>query len=155
LFGKILVPLDGSEHSVKALQNAIQIAKKFGGKLTLLHAYSIVVTPVVVPGPTTLTPSGVPVITPAEVSKMVEAAREVGRRILDEGERMASAEGMQTERVLREGDTVQEITKLAREGNFDLIVMGARGVSRLRELLLGSVCEGVAKHAPCPVLLVK
>ncbi|MDH7477677.1 MAG: universal stress protein, partial [Candidatus Bathyarchaeota archaeon] len=37
MFNKILVPLDGSEHSLKALEVAIQIAKKFGGKITLIH----------------------------------------------------------------------------------------------------------------------
>jgi nucleotide-binding universal stress UspA family protein len=155
LFEKILVPLDGSEHSAKALEAAIQIAKKFGGKLTLFHAYSITVMPIVVPEPTTLTPSGVPVITPAEVSKMAEAARDVGRRILEDAEKKAKSEDVQVESMLREGNTVQEIIRLAKEGNSDLIVMGVRGVGKLRELLLGSVSEGVIKHTSCPVLVVK
>ena len=155
LFEKILVPLDGSDHSVQALQTAIQIAKKFDGKLTLFHAYSITVTPIVVPEPTTLTPSGVPIVTPAEVSKMAEAARELGQRILDDGKQKAKSQSVQVESVLREGNTVQEIIRLAKEGNFDLIVMGVRGISKLRELLLGSVSEGVMKHALCPVLIVK
>jgi nucleotide-binding universal stress UspA family protein len=117
--------------------------------------YSITVTPIVVPEPTTLTPSGIPVVTPAEVSKMIEAAREVGQRILDDGEQKAKSEDVQVESIIREGNTVQEIIKLAKEGNFDLMVMGVRGVSKLRELLLGSVSEGVMKHASCPVLVVK
>ena len=117
--------------------------------------YSITVTPIVVPEPTTLTPSGVPVVTPAEVSKMIEAAREFGQRILDAGEKMARSEDIQVESMFIEGNTVQEIIKLAKEGNFDLIIMGVRGVSKLRELLLGSVSEGVMKHASCPVLVVK
>jgi len=111
--------------------------------------------PFVVPEPTTLTPSGVPVVTPAEVSKMIEAAREAGQRILDNGEKEVRSENVQVESTLKEGSTVQEITRLAKEGNFDLIVIGAKGVGRLRELLLGSVSEGVMKHAPCPVLVVK
>jgi nucleotide-binding universal stress UspA family protein len=155
LFEKILVPLDGSEHSVKALETAIQIAKKFSGKLTLLHVYSITVMPIVVPEPTTLTPSGVPVVTSAEVSNMVEAARNVGRRILNDAEQKAKSESLQVECLLFEGNTVQEITRLAKEGDFDLIVIGVRGGSKLRELLLGSVSEGVTKHASCPVLIVK
>jgi nucleotide-binding universal stress UspA family protein len=155
LFEKILVPLDGSEHSVQALQTSIQIAKKFGGKLTLLHVYSITVAPIVVPEPTTLTPSGVPVVTPMEVSRMIEAAREAGKRILDDGEQKAKSEDVQVESTIKEGNTVQEITRQAKEGNFDLIIVGVRGVSKLRELLLGSVSEGVVKHASCPVLVVK
>jgi nucleotide-binding universal stress UspA family protein len=149
------VPLDGSEHSAKALEAAIQITKKFGGKLTLFHAYFITVTPIIVPEPTTLTPSGVPFITPAEVSKMADAARDVGRRILNDAEQRAKSEDVQVESMLREGNTVQEIIRLAGEGNSDLIVMGVRGVSKLRELLLESVSDGVMKHASCPVLVVK
>lgn len=155
MFERILVTLDGSEHSVQALRAAIQIARKFNGKLTLVHVYAITVAPIVVPEPTTLTPSGVPVVTPAEVSRMIEAAREVGQRILDDGEKEVKSENVQVESTLKEGSTVQEITRLAKEGNFDLIVIGAKGVGRLRELLLGSVSEGVMKHAPCPVLVVK
>jgi len=55
----------------------------------------------------------------------------------------------------RVGRTVQGILKTAREGGFDLIVMGARGVSKIRELLLGSVSDGVIRNAPCPVLVTK
>jgi len=49
----------------------------------------------------------------------------------------------------------EEILKKAREGNFDLIVIGARGISKMKEILIGSVSHGVTTHAPCPVLVVK
>jgi len=155
MFRKILVPLDGSEHSLRALETAIQVARKFDGKITLIHVYSVTVAPMMMPEPTTLTPSGVPVVTPAEISKMVEAAREVGNRILKEGEQKVESENIQVETIINEGNTVQEIIKVAKEGTFDLIVMGVKGIGRLRELLVGSVSEGVIKHAPCPVLVVK
>jgi nucleotide-binding universal stress UspA family protein len=86
---------------------------------------------------------------------MIQAAREMGQRILDDGEQKAKSEDVQVESTIREGNTVQEITRLAKGGSFDLIVVGVRGVSKLRELLLGSVSEGVVKHASCPVLVVK
>jgi nucleotide-binding universal stress UspA family protein len=155
LFKKILVPLDGSEHSQRALKTATQIAKKFKARMTLIHVYSVTVPPVIMPEPTTLTPSGVPVVTPAELSKMVEAAQEVGERILAEAEERLKSEGVKVDTSLSEGNTVQEITRVAEEGDFDLIVMGVRGIGRLRELLVGSVSEGVIKHASCPVLVVK
>jgi nucleotide-binding universal stress UspA family protein len=155
LFEKILVPLDGSGHSVRALEIATRIAKKFDGKITLIHAYSVRISPLVVPEPTTLTPPGVPVMTPAEISKVAEAARKAGAGILADGEEKVKAEGVQVETLLREGHTVQEILKTAREGEFDLIVIGARGISRIREILLGSVSDGVIRNAPCPVLVVK
>jgi len=155
VFEKILVPLDGSEHSQRALETAIEIAKKFGSHMVLLHVYSVTVTPVIVPEPTTVTPAGVPVATSGEVAKMVDAARDVGREILGEGKRNVETEGIEVDTMLKEGNSVQEIVKLAREGQFSLVVVGARGIHRIRELLMGSVSEGVAKNSPCPVLVVK
>jgi len=156
LFRKILVPLDGSEHSQRALETSIEVAKKFNGELTLLHVFSVSVTPVVIPEPTTLNPTGVPIATSAEVSKMVDAAKAAGEKILEDAEEKAKELNIEVQTVLREGNTSQEILKTAKEGAFDLIVIGAIGIhSRIRDFLMGSVTEGVVKNAPCPVLVVK
>jgi nucleotide-binding universal stress UspA family protein len=155
VFHKILVPLDGSEHSDRALAAALQIANNFNSEITLLHIYSVTVTSVVIPEPTTLNPTGVPIATSAEVSKMVDAARDAGKRILADGEQKVRAESVPVETSLIEGNSPQEIVKTAKEGQFDLIVIGARGIHRLRDLLMGSVTEGVVKHASCSVLVVK
>jgi nucleotide-binding universal stress UspA family protein len=72
-----------------------------------------------------------------------------------DGAERVKAEGVPVETILLEGNTVQEIIKAAGEGKFDLIVMGARGISKIREILLGSVSDGVLRNAPCPVLIVK
>ena len=56
---------------------------------------------------------------------------------------------------LKEEHSVEEILKTARDSNFDLIVIGARGLSVVKEILLGSVSHGVTRHAVCPVLVVK
>ncbi|RLI42102.1 universal stress protein [Candidatus Bathyarchaeota archaeon] len=156
LFKKILVPLDGSEHSLRALEIAVQIAKKFEAKITLIHVYSVGIRPVVMPEPTTLTPIGVPVMAPTDVSKVAEATRKAGAAILADGEEKVKAEGIEdVETLLKEGHSVQEIVKTAKEGSFDLIVIGARGISKIREIILGSVSDGVVHNAPCPVLVVK
>jgi nucleotide-binding universal stress UspA family protein len=155
MFEKVLIPLDGSEHSERALETAIQIAKKFRSKITLLHVYSVTAPAVIAPEPTTLTRAGFPVVTPEEVAEMVKAARVVGNRILTDGEQKAKSASVGVETVLREGNTVQEIVALAKDGEFNLIVMGARGMSRIRELLMGSVSEGVIKNAHCPIMVVK
>ena len=148
MFEKILVPLDGSEHSVRALKIAAQIAKKFDGKITLIHVYSEV-RPIVMPEATIM--REVTIIVP----KLIEAARKAGAGILADGEEKVKAEGGQVETLLRKGHTVEEILKTAREGEFDLVVMGARGLSRIKEILLGSVSDGVTRHVRCPVLVVK
>jgi len=154
LFEKILVPLDGSEHSLKSLTVAIQIAKKFSGKISLIHIYSVTVAPTIIPEPTTLTPP-IPIMTPAEVSRTIEATRRAGLNILAEGEQRVKAEEVEVETMLKEGHIVQEIINTADEGKFDLIVIGARGISKIRELLLGSVTDGVIHHASCTVLVIK
>jgi nucleotide-binding universal stress UspA family protein len=155
LFKKILVPLDGSEHSLRALDVAVQIAKKFDSKITLIHVYSVAVRPAVVPEPTPMATFGIPVMTPAEVSSVIEATRKAGARILAEGEQKVKAEGLEADMKLEEGHAVQEIIRVSKEGGYDLIVIGARGISKLREILLGSVSDAVIHHATCPVLVVK
>jgi nucleotide-binding universal stress UspA family protein len=155
VFERILVGLDGSEHSLKALETAIQIAKGFSGKLTLIYVYSVAVTPIMVPEPSTLSPTGIPAITAEEVARVADAVRGAGRQVLAEGEQKVKAEKVQVETMLIEGHAVQEIVRVAKEGKFDMIVIGAKGISKIRELLLGSVTDGVIHHAACPVLVVK
>jgi nucleotide-binding universal stress UspA family protein len=153
VFQKILVPLDGSEHSLKALDVAIQLAKKFSGKITLVNVYSVVAVPMM-PEPSMAT-AGIPVMAAPDISKLIEATQKVGNRILDDGEQRVKAAKVEVNRLLEEGHTVQQIVRVAKEGNFELIVMGARGISRIREMLLGSVSDGVIHHVACPVLVVK
>lgn len=155
MFQKILVPLDGSEHSLKALDVATRLADKFLGKITLIHVYSISVQPVMMPEPSTSGSVGMPIMTGAEVSRIIEAAQSVGNRILDDGEQRVKAENVQVKKTLLEGHAVQEIVRLANEGSYDLIVIGARGISHVREILLGSVTDGVIHHVHCPVLVIK
>ncbi len=101
VFRKILVPLDGSEHSQKALDCAIQIGKKFNSKITLLHVYSIAVPPVLMPEPSTLTQTGVPLPASAEVAKMVEAFRLAGNKILSDAEVQARSAELPVETLVR------------------------------------------------------
>ena len=153
MFSKILVPLDGSEHSLEALEEAVQIAKKFSGNITLIHVYSV--QPIMMPEPSTMGSLSIPIITGAEVSMMIEATKKLGNKILDDGEQRVKTSEIRIEKMLVEGHAVEEIVNVANQGNFDLIVIGARGVSHMREMLLGSVTDGVIHHARCPVLVMK
>ena len=139
LFKKILVPLDGSEQSIWALGRAVHIAKNLGGEITLINVYSV----------SSLA------ITPNQIYKHIRAMRKHGEGILEDARKKAEAEGVQAQTLLVNGHTVEEILKTAREGNFSLIVIGARGLSKIKELLMGSVSDAVTKHAHCPVLVVR
>jgi nucleotide-binding universal stress UspA family protein len=139
LFEKILVALDGSEHSIRALKSAIAIAKKFEGGITLIHVYTV--SPFV--------------ITPKQVYKYVQAVQELGNNILQDGTSLVKAEGIQVETLLKEGHAVEKILETVTKQKFNLVVLGSRGLSTLKGILMGSVSEGVTKNAPCPVLVVK
>jgi nucleotide-binding universal stress UspA family protein len=135
---------------MRALENAVQIAKKCDGKITLIHVYSVLrvgVVPMAMAEPVALPPE--------MVNKLAEAVREAGSSILEDAKKKVEAEGVQSQTLLREGHVVEEILRAAKEEDIDLIVIGARGLSTLKEIFLGSVSHGVALHAPCPVLLMK
>jgi len=148
LFKRILVPLDGSEHSLRALEIAVQIAKKFDSTLSLIHVYSG--APM---APIFMCRSSTQVRKAA--SEIIEANRNAGSAILAEGKKRAKTEGVQVETLLREGHAVDVIVKTCRENKIDLIVMGSRGLSKTKKLFLGSVSDGVMRHAYCTVLVVK
>lgn len=172
LFEKILVPIDGSEHALRALDSAIQMAKTSKGKISLISVCEI-------PQETTIDASGggislragqeisdmyrvhgaelrvASTMNPAAYSDVIKCMREANKQLLADAEKKVKAEGVQVETLAREGNVIEEILKAASEGKYNIIVMGSRGLSRVKELTLGSVSEGVMRHAPCPVLVVK
>lgn len=136
---KILVPLDGSENSIRALEKAIEIAKKFNGKIVLMHAYSV----------------SFYTKTPDQLYKFIQNARNYGDEILEVGKKKVILEKIEVEKLLLNGNPVEEILNTAKLENFDLIVIGVRGMSKIKKFLVGSVTDRVIKHAPCPVLVVR
>ncbi len=154
MYHKILVAIDGSEHSNKIVNHAVEVAKKFGSEITLIHVYSVVVPMVPATGsfgpPTLDTPAAA-----AVAAKMTDNSKKQGNKILSQAERIVVEHGIRVEKVLKEGDAVKEIVAEAERGGYDLIVLGHRGMSKLSELLMGAVSEGVSHKAPCPVLIVK
>lgn len=155
MFSNILIAVDGSEHSNKALDYGMVLAEKFGGRITLIHVYSSVV-PMTASMDTLATPPTMsPHSSPAIAAQIAEETKERGQHILSEAERTVKQRGIAVERVLREGDAVREIVTMVQDRKFDLVVVGHRGWGRLREILLGGVSEGVSHKSPCPVLIVK
>ncbi len=140
-----------------ALKNAAQIAKNFKAKVTLMNVYSFPQPSVPAPYAMAGSPMiSIATIQPEMLSKLTEAQQKVGNNILANGKEKAQALwGVQAETLLKEGHAVEEILKTAREGKYDLIAIGARGLSTIKEILLGSVSHGVVIHASCPVLVVK
>lgn len=129
------MPIDGSAHSTRALEEAIKIAKTTNGTVTLL----------------TVQPNRTKIL-----SSTNQLSNDITKSIiLAEGQKLAQAEGVFAEAILLEGKVVDQIVKTAKEGNFDVIIIGARGLNRFEEVLLGSISHGVVEKAPCPVIVTR
>lgn len=140
---RVLVPLDFSEHALKALRHARGFARQYRARLLLLH----VVEPMACPSDLGYTP----VITDEMVE---EIRREAGAR-LDEAVAAEQGRGIECEGLLRFGRPYLEITEAADEAGADLIVLTTHGYTGLKHVVLGSTAERVVRHAPCPVLVVR
>ena len=142
-FRKILVPVDFSEHSDEAVRVASDLAKLCGAPLTLVHVYQLPVYPL---------PEGAIFPPPEAVAEqLTTAGRDLDK--LAATARAAGAPGVET--VVRQGVPFSDIVAFARDGGFDLIVMGTHGRTGLKHLLIGSVAEKVVRKAPCAVLTIR
>jgi len=145
IYQRILVPIDGSTTSERALQEAIRLAE---GKAQLRVAY---VLEEIFP----LDTEGYAFI---DYAALQEAVRHTGERTLAQAAEKARQSGMTAETALLDakGKRIAGVIKDdALHWQADLIVIGTHGRSGLSRLLLGSVAEAVARDAPVPVLLVR
>lgn len=140
MFDKILVAIDGSESSLKALDTAISIAEQQQSQIALIAVGKRVVFPSMV---------GV------DLNQINDAMKEEYQRILKEAQARADSKALTSMIIYREGDPAQQILELSQKGCYDLIVMGSRGLGALREVILGSVSHKVSQLARCPVLIIK
>jgi universal stress protein A len=142
---RILVPVDFSPCSQRALAYARQLAKSFDAELLLLHivepAYRADAADVYV-----ATPQG-----SALLAEHVRLAREQLRRLATD---LANG-GCGVRSMVKRGAPAQAITQVAGRVRAQLIVMGTYGRTGLSHLLMGSVAERVVRSAPCPVLTVR
>ena len=141
-FQEILVPLDFSPHSAKAMEQAIELAKLFEGRLHLLHCYPACVG--------TVSTYGIAV--PESFHKECREAAVVEiRQWADK----VKAAGVEVETTVSPSLPADAIVRTAQEIGANLIVMGSRGLTGLKHVFLGSVAERTLRTAPCAVLTVK
>lgn len=147
---RLLVPIDGSENAYRAASYAINIATKYGAELLVIHVVQL---------DPNLAAFGVYGISLTEdVAKMREAARKEVAPWFDRVRKEADASQVKMRSdVLAEYPLtlVGEILDYAEKNNVDLIVIGSRGRTGFKKLLLGSVASSVVTYAPCPVLVIK
>ena len=147
---RILVAIDGSKPSLDASEQAISLAAKYEAELIAVH----VVSPDVRHGflEDVITPG-----LPASLKEVVVLTMEKGQKYLDDVKQNASENKVEvrTEVLIGASSVVKEIVEYAEEHQIDLIVIGTRGISGIKKMLLGSTASGVLSYAHCPVLIVK
>jgi nucleotide-binding universal stress UspA family protein len=145
MYGKILVPIDGSETGTRGLNEAINIAKAQGSQLRLVHIVNEFIFDV------TYSAGVFP-------QNLIESLAKTGRSVLDAAESAAKKEGVKVDSVLIEsigGVAADLILAQAKTWHPDLIVMGTHGRRGLARLALGSDAEQVVRAATVPVMLVR
>jgi nucleotide-binding universal stress UspA family protein len=150
MFEKILVPLDGSRLSEKALPYAVDLARKYGSELVLLRAV-----------PRAAVQTGFGAESPHAIELMMDQARAVERQTLGRAKRYLTLKEQQLAGKLAKltkkavvGAAAQAILAECRRARVDLVVMTTRGRGGLHRALLGSVADEVVRSPLVPVLVV-
>jgi nucleotide-binding universal stress UspA family protein len=147
LYHHLLVPSDGTQLSLRALDQALALAKALGAQLTLLHVQPPLPVPLVGMGD---------MLDPATVDSLSKTAERESERILQDAEAAARAAGLaiRTE-VVKQDLPYRAIVEAAKRHGCDLIVMASHGRKGLSGLLIGSETQRVLLHAPISVLVVR
>ena len=137
---KILVPLDGSTNSDKALRLAVELAEKFHSKIIALNVVSSAVLFHHEPA--------------SSVKRSIAPLEKRGMEFLNKASAYGKTSGVTIEKRQDHGDPADRIIEIAEQERITLVVMGKRGLSRVKSLLIGSASSRVVRLARCPVLIV-
>ncbi len=151
LFSKLLVPIDGSEPSFHAARVGINIANKFNSKIIVLY---------VVVSPSKYEYANLTgFITPKQIDMIIENAKEEAKdwfkRIKDLAKKENPNIKLTATVIVTEESIYGEIIQYVEKEGIDLIVIGTRGRSGIKKLLLGSTASGVVTYASCPVFVTR
>ncbi len=141
-YSRILLPIDFTEHCERTVTHAAWLARQSGGTVHLAH---------VIENPLD------PIYAPQEVQHwvVVEHANEKARALLEQTVRTCLPADLPRELHVVGGDPAEKLVDLAQALGADLIVMSTHGTSSITHLLLGDIADKVARHARCPVLLIR
>jgi nucleotide-binding universal stress UspA family protein len=146
----LLIGLDGSSRSRRAVAFVNRIPPPVGGRVTLLAVIEPKRATSIRPMPASIRDVLVAELAALDRERLAKARREVSTAA-----RRLTRAGWAVEKVVRRGIPLSELLRTASNKRADIIVVGARGAGGLTRLLLGSVAEGTFTHASVPVLVVK
>ncbi|EEI25424.1 universal stress protein [Lactobacillus hilgardii] len=136
MYNNILVPIDGSENSSKALDVAIEYSKLFNSKITVLSV-------------TNENYYGVGTLPPEAYTKIDDTAK----RIVSNAEKFVSSKGIEVKGIAQKGNAKQVIVEFA-NSRADLVIIGKSGTNTLDRFIMGSTTEYVVRNAKVQVLVV-
>jgi nucleotide-binding universal stress UspA family protein len=142
-FRHILAPTDFSEYSKQAVASALELAKKFGAKLSILHVVELPPYPVEGYVPPSLT-----------TTFMEDLEREASQELAQLAPE-AESTGVEVARLVTVGSPYRKILDMAEADGVDLIVMATAGRTGFSRLVMGSIAERVVRTASCPVLTIR
>ena len=138
MFSKILVAIDGSESAKKAFAHSIYLASIFKCSLDVIHVVSCEFG-----GDS------------ASSFELIDDLKTKANSMLGEYKNDALEKGIVPKFMLEVGDPATMITEIVNSKDYDLVILGTRGMSVFKELVLGSVSTKVMHHAKCPVMVVR
>jgi nucleotide-binding universal stress UspA family protein len=143
MFKKILVPWDGSKHSNLAFKVALDMAKKYNAKIHLVACLSHADT-------------GASYLGNSFKKEIFKTARDVITNRMSKLQNDSKKADISTSiDVFITDSTVKQLVTFAKARKIDLVIMGSRGLTGWKKLLLGSVANGVSQQVHCPVFIVK
>lgn len=137
-FLKILVPVDGSDYSFKALMQACEFARIHKSKIIIIYVVEKTI-------PLNL----------LDRDEYLKILKKFGKNTLLKSEKISLNKGIEPKLILKEGNVVNEIVKHAKKEKANLIIIGQKGLGKTLRLFLGSVSNKLANKSPCSVLIVK
>lgn len=137
LIKRLLVAVDGSQQSYKAVRYASEIAKSTNAAMTLLAVVEVIDAPELM------------------MADHINGEKAAMDSALEEAAEMAISYGVEAKTVIRHGNPADQILRYAKEEGVDMIVTGSRGRGDAKGLIMGSVSRAVTKRADIPVLIVR
>ena len=141
MFSRILVPVDGSDNSHRALDAALFLSEKLGAKVTAIHVME-----------------DVPVLhieSEKLLRELLDAYKKENLLVLSKCSEIATEKGLTIDTKLLQGNPSSAILDFCEKEKHDIIVMGSRGMGKFKELVLGSVSSKVLHHSSCPVMIIR
>jgi nucleotide-binding universal stress UspA family protein len=150
-FKKILVTVDGSSQSTRAVDYAIEIAQKYDSELIALYVLFSKI------GFAFYTETVTGLVTPSSIDELIDQAKKEAEKWFDDIREKCYSTKLQvkTEAVITAISIIEAIISYSEKEKIDLIIAGSRGRSAFKKLILGSTASGIMTYAHCPVMIIK